>query len=793
MTPAERAERVAELVDAALERGPHEWTAYLEEACRDDPPLMAEVKSLLGYQDKAAHFIEAPAYQTNPELLLLTDEPNELRPGEFLRGYKILSLLGEGGMGEVYLAEDAELGRKVAIKLVKRGFGRENLLRQFRQEERILGALNHPNIARLYGGAVSSEGTPYFLMEYVEGDPLASYCELHQSTLIERLQLFRKICSAVSYAHQHLVIHRDLKPGNIRVTPEGEPKLLDFGIAKLLDESSELPDQTVTLAGVMTPEYASPEQVRGERMTTASDVYSLGVVLYQLLTGEKPYRLTSRRPDEIARAITEHAPVRPSAVLSENPNSKVQIRKSIRGDLDNIVMLAMRKEPERRYASVAQFSEDIRRHLDGLPVIARKDTWGYRSSKFVRRNRLAVGAAALILLTLVGGIIATSRQARIARLERAKAERRFNDVRKLANSYLFELHDAIENLPGSTSARALLVKRALEYLQSLTVDMQDDPSLQREVIMAYLKVGNVQGNPRNANLGDSAGALQSYEKARAIAENLAAVSADPLLRRPLALIYEKMADVKAERKQVDEAVQDARKSLTIFRELAAVNPTDTAAQLSVAISQLKVGDILGNPNFVNAGDQSGAMESYQVTRAILENLHTADASNSRVRRFLGMIHERLGTMSELRNDSAGALAEYQKSAEMRVPLAAEYPNDSTVLRDAAIAYEKIGNALAGQGDLEAALENRSKSLAIFRSLLQADPKNVEAQESLAISHIHLADLLGGPEPPNLDRTAQALENYREAVLILEGIASGTSAIQDELAEARGKIARLAGR
>jgi len=421
MATPEEAQRVAEIVEEALERDRSDWPAFLEEACGRDVALRTEVESLLRHEKKALHFIEAPAYQSAASELAA--EEGELKPGEQLGDYQIVSLLGAGGMGEVYLAEDLSLRRRVAIKLVKAGFGRANLLRHFQREERILAALTHPNIARLYGGGVSPSGVPYFVMEYVEGERLDSYCERHRLTIPQRLQLFRKICAAVSYAHQHLVIHRDLKPSNIRVTPEGEPKLLDFGIAKMLDEETALPEQTMTLAGVMTPDYASPEQVRGESMTTASDVYSLGVVLYELLTGAKPYRTKSRRIDEISRAVTEQEPTRPSAAAARDERSEVKSQKLLRGDLDNIVLTAMRKEATRRYTSVSQFSEDIRRHLEGLPVVARKDTFGYRATKFVQRNRISVAAAALVVLAIVAALVVSLWQAKQARAQRDVAQR----------------------------------------------------------------------------------------------------------------------------------------------------------------------------------------------------------------------------------------------------------------------------------------------------------------------------------------------------------------------------------
>ncbi|MDQ2658963.1 MAG: serine/threonine protein kinase, partial [Verrucomicrobiota bacterium] len=413
MTSPEQADRVADLVEGALELENAERSNFLERACGDDPELRAEVESLLKFQSSVRSFIERPAYEMAAETF--ADTEGELKPGDELGGYQIRSLLGEGGMGEVYLANDAELGRTVAIKLIKRAFNRTHLLRQFQQEERILAGLNHPHIARLYDAAVTADGLPYFIMEYVEGERFDHYCAATPSSLVARLELFRKVCSAVSYAHHHLVIHRDLKPGNIRVTPEGEPKLLDFGIAKLLDDGSSVSDQANPGAAAMTPDYASPEQLRGERMTTASDVYSLGVILYELLTGEKPYRLTSRRPEEIARTISETEPALPSTVATGNP-------RILRGDLDHIVLRAMQKEPERRYASVGQFSEDLRRHLDGRPVLARKGSWSYRSAKFVRRHKFALAATLLIALSLVAGIISTTWQARRAERERALAE-----------------------------------------------------------------------------------------------------------------------------------------------------------------------------------------------------------------------------------------------------------------------------------------------------------------------------------------------------------------------------------
>jgi len=765
----DRSERVAELVESAFDLEAAERINFLDRSCGEDSELRGEVESLLKFQRQARKFIETPAYKLAAESLA-GEDAGELKTGEEVGDYKIRSLLGEGGMGEVYLAEDAQLGRTVAIKLVKRVFGRASFLRQFQQEERILAGLNHPHIAHLYGGAVTGDGLPYFVMEYVAGDRLDDYCERQQLPITLRLELFRKICSAVTYAHQHLVIHRDLKPGNIRVTPEGEPKLLDFGIAKLLDEAAATPEQTMTLAAVMTPEYASPEQVRGERMTTASDVYSLGVILYELLTGEKPFRLTSRRPEEIARAITEHAPARPSTVLRSASFQLAGSRNlkrratSLRGDLDNIVLMAMRKEPERRYASVAQLSDDLRRHLQGLPVLARKDTWSYRSAKFVQRHKVTVAAAALVALTLFGGILATAWQARRAEAQRARAERRFGEVRRLARSLMFEIHDSVADLPGSTPTRQLIVSHALEYLNSLAQEASDDPSLLRELASAYVKVGNVQGNPNNANLGDMAGALESFHKGKRIADQLLSSNpSDAQARRQLGVIQEKMCEVQSAMGNLPGAVANAGRSLAAFKALAETNPAEVAAQRSLAISLLKFGDVLGNPNFPNNGDQEGAIAHYQSALTILQALPPSeDAGDFKTRRLIALIDERLGTMLDLRGNTTEAERRFRESQTIRLELAEQHPENTDLVRDAAIAYEKMANVLTASGNLPAALESRQQSLGIFTRLAEADPKNVLAQQSLAISCMHLADLLGSPKAHNLGRPAEAIAAYERA-------------------------------
>ena len=394
-----------------------------------DEELFDKVKNLLASYDEADDFIENPTHSVSH---FINDAPKTSIIGQNLGAYKIESEIGRGGMGAVYLASraDKEFEKKVAVKLIKRGLDTDEIIKRFRNERQILAGLDHPNIARLVDGGATIDGLPFLVMDYVEGEPLTNYCERNDLSIDDCLKLFLKICSAVRYAHQNLIIHRDLKPSNVLVTTDGTPKLLDFGIAKLV--AAEAGDETSpnTMTRVMTPEYASPEQIQGRPITTSTDVYSLGVMLYELLTGERPYRLKNKNADEISKLITDSEPLKPSSVLSGkwkvesgksdsvNPKSKIQNPKSLKGDLDNIVLMAMRKEPERRYVSVEQFAGDIQRYLDGLPVLAQENTFSYRATKFIGRNKGSVAAGIGVAASLIAGIISTSRQSRIAKRER---------------------------------------------------------------------------------------------------------------------------------------------------------------------------------------------------------------------------------------------------------------------------------------------------------------------------------------------------------------------------------------
>jgi WD40 repeat protein/serine/threonine protein kinase len=433
----QRYQRVMQIIDRVIDQ-PERLEEILAEACNGDESLRREVDRLLAEQTAAVGFLEESPLNSLTDASSMIDK----RVGP----YRVTEDIGRGGMGAVYKAvrDDDAYKTEVAIKLIKRGMDTDYILRRFRNERQILANLNHPNIARLLDGGTTEDGLPYFVMEYIDGQPIDEYCDEKKLTISERLTMFRTVCAALQYAHQNLVIHRDLKPSNILVTTDGTLKLLDFGIAKLLhsDENDQPTALTITELRAMTPEYASPEQVTGDPITTASDVYSLGVVLYELLSGHRPYRLKRKRPDEIVRVICDQEPEKLSTVISRDEASDTngkkrnttesislvregspdKLRRRLVGDLDNIVLKALKKDSARRYGSVEQLSEDIRRHLNGLPVSARRDTIAYRTQKFIQRNKFPVATATVLVTLLIGAVIVTSLQRKRAEQLRVRAE-----------------------------------------------------------------------------------------------------------------------------------------------------------------------------------------------------------------------------------------------------------------------------------------------------------------------------------------------------------------------------------
>jgi serine/threonine protein kinase len=760
-------QKIKIIFNAVIDLPENEQMPFLENY---DPETLREVEKLLKAHKTAAGFIVESAFV---DVGLVDENQPDPYLGKQIDDYRILKEIGQGGMGTVYLAvrADETFDKKVAIKLIKRGMDTTAVLKRFMMERKILAQLENPNIAALIDGGSTSDGLPYLVMEYIEGLPVTKFCDLHNFSIEERLELFRKICSAISYAHQNLVVHRDIKPSNILVTADGTPKLLDFGIAKLLhpDLSLETNEATATMFRVMTPEYASPEQIRGLPIMTASDVYSLGVVLYELLSGERPFKIESRLPAEVAQIILTEEPVRPSSVISskfrvapfssegetvtndgkptlgitQNQKPKIQNLKSLRGDLDNIILKALRKEPERRYQSVQEFSDDIRRHLTGLPVSATADTRRYRLGKFINRHRTGVLVGLLMLVTILTATGITTWQAIIAKREQAKTQLRFNQVRKLANTILFEYHDGIAKLPGSTSIREKMVIDALEYLDNLSTESSGDIELQRELAAAYNKIGDVQGDPFSANLGNSKGALESYKKALSIRQtlNFAAPENEPL---KLDLIHslEAVGGMSQAVGDTPAALENYRQAFLVFDSLS----SETAeSKLELSILQRRYAKALAV-----SGKLAESLENYQKAITILNGLMALNPNEIDYQRELGLTKTNFGDALVESGNLNDALAADRSAYALLKPLV--IPTDAQSLRLANTAYTRISKVLALTGDHQGSLEIELNALKVDQDLAKADPSNAIARRDVYVDYLKIA------------RQQSALGDFKQALV-----------------------------
>jgi non-specific serine/threonine protein kinase/serine/threonine-protein kinase len=703
------------LLQDALERTPDERSAFLDAACAGMSPatdLRAEVAALLAAHAAAGDRFESPPLAS--EVTSGSASPERLGP------YRVLRELGRGGMGTVYLAEreGADFHQQVAIKLIHRGMDSDAILRRFRTERRILASLNHANIARLFDGGTTEDGLPYFVMEHVDGLPLDRWCAAHESSSDERLRLIRQVCAAVHYAHQNLIVHRDLKPGNILVTADGTPKLLDFGIAKLLDPENPADEDLTAFARPMTRGYASPEQVRGEPITTASDIYSLGVLLDRLLTRRHPGG----------------------------------------ADLEAIVLQAMRQDPERRYASADQLSEDLRRYLAGLPVLARRDSLGYRARKFIQRHRAGVAAAALAGLALLAITGIAVQQARSAERQRLRAERRFADVRRLASSFLFEFHDAIQDLPGSTRARELVVRKALEYLDSLAAEAGTDRGLLAELAGAYQRIGDVQGMPYRASLGHTGDALHSFEKALALRERLLHEQPNnPEYRLARAVVKSRIGSVLAARGDTRRALECHRSA---FAEISMLFQSERYAP---ALTELAATAVAVGDDQWELGDLGSAIAGYRGALRAAQQRRRDQPADRESRRYVGVVEQRLGDALALQKRWPEALEHQQASLAVDRELATGNPTSAETQRDLATDYTRLAVAHQALGDLQATLAEHRQALDIRERLRAADPKDSRALTDLAESLVQLADAQAqaGDYPAALADLRRALPLRRE--------------------------------
>ena len=694
-------------------------TKLIDDRCAGDRDLAAEVWSLLEAcaaeeQVTASRHAEPEAGRAN--------QPAQKRVGP----YEIDRLLGRGGMGAVYLAHrvDGQFEQTVAIKLIDLPLATEIFRERFRQERQILAELQHPYIARLLDGGVTAASDPYLVMEYVDGAPIQRFCEEKSLTGSQRIALFLRVCEAVQFAHQNFVVHRDLKPDNILVTEDGTPRLLDFGTAKLLSPAIGRPGDELTREGYLsfTPQYASPEQVLGSPITTASDTYSLGVLLYVLLTGSQPYELKELTTGEMLRVICEEAPRRPAHAAGSD--------KKLDQDLQAILLKALRKEPKERYLTAEQLASDLRAYLDGRPVAARRGTLRYRAAKFIRRNRLALAGTALLAATLLAGIAGIIWQARVANEERRKAEARSADLRQLSNSLLSELDEAIKQLPGSTGVQKLLLTRVLEHLDRMAQDTQGDRVTQLDLASAYRQLAAIQDDPYVQNLGDPSGALASIDKAIALSAPLVrADSRDLYALRELARAKGMRSTILWGTGKTTEAISTMHEAIATLDEMVA-GPHASFSQLTDASNAYNtLGDELGQAGPASLNDLPSALAAYRRGLDLANRALSLDPNSLNGRGTLILAQMKVGDI-ELETDPAQALKDYQSALQRSETLAKEEHGSLRYQRGRSTLIGREAIALAELAEYSRATELHEEMIREEEASVAADPLDLRALADL---------------------------------------------------------------
>ncbi|HUO31654.1 MAG TPA: serine/threonine-protein kinase [Bryobacteraceae bacterium] len=730
-------EGVKDLFDAALRLPPQHRDSFLRSQ-PVEPAILAEVRSLLAVYEEAPDFLEGA-----PELPLdfwSAMPPVHRRIGPWV----LVRQIGQGGMGVVWEAQrgDREYEQRVAIKFLQGGGLSSSQVARFREERQILARLNHPGIARLLDGGTAAEGTPYLVMEYVEGQRLDEWLDSRSLALRDILKVFLLVTDAVEYAHRHLVIHRDLKPANILVTPEGTPKLLDFGIATLLDASSETGQAITGTALRLTPAYASPEQMRGEVVSTGGDVYSLGMLLYRMLTGQHPFAAQLHDTLQMMRAICELDPPPPSAVATSG-------MAKLRGELDAIVLQALRKNPEERYHSVRAMGDDITAWMEGRPVAAHNPPWWRRALKRMGRNKTQTAAAAVVALSIVIGSGTSLWYARQAQTARARAEVRFNQVRRLAHSVIFELHDAISDVAGATGARRILVARALQYLQDLQATGPKNRGVEIEIAEAYNRIGEVLGNLGRAHLGDTAEAVKSENEARRLALEL--IHANPDDGDAQRILAE--ADDHLERLGVWQG--DLRLVPELHREAEAIHAREAAKHPDDRNLAAKALESKAD-GLVMTRDWSAALPAYQ--GAVADYLAAIDRNQSDPAikaRLVSSYHDLAACWKELGKLPA-ALDCYRNAERIDRARVAETP--VSVRAQVALSFDLVeaGWIEYRLGRYRRAISDYEQSLAIQNRLAAADPQDIWMR-------VEAAKLLNTAAPAyeaagDRDRAIQALRS-----------------------------------
>ena len=723
----ERWQEVKQVLDQLEDCPPEDRERSLAAACNGDPDLRREVESLLSFETRA-------------DLLERSANRNARAAWDRIGPYRVERLLGSGGMGSVFLAarDDDQYHKKVAIKVIQWAGDPETTSR-FRTERQVLANLDHPNIARLLDGGTLPDGLPYLVMDYIDGCPIDVFVREHGLESEPTLRLFLKVCSAVQFAHQNLIVHRDLKAGNFLVGADGEPHLLDFGIAKLLNPLGPELDRTQPWQRILTPASASPEQAAGGPVTTASDVYSLGILLYTLLTGVPFYGGSKNFATDPGRVILEYDPPPPS----QAPGLSPRVSRLLAGDLDNIVRKAAAKDPSLRYPTVEEFAADIRRHLDGHPVAARPASLFYRAEKFALRNRLFVSAAALLLFAIGAGVAGTGWYAYRAHLAESKAERRFEALHGITNSMLFEVDDAIANLQGATAARAAIVRRALQYLDQLSADSGENSAVLQDLAAAYTRIGVIQGTVESAHLGGPGSldnARDSYLKASAIVERL--IAAEPNNLDFQIAIYEplgELAELYRTQGDLDRSLATTRDLESRMRAVAARAPAHSSQYTESQYSLGTALTILG-ANSMLRGDSTRALDYLHEALAVRSALARDHPGDKRALRVLGISHIYLCFALETANRWADAAAEARLSLDTREPLSAADPRNNELHDFVADSDRHLCLDLAHTGNYAEALLRCNVSVDLDRQAVALDPNNSQALENLALVYSAMSEL-----------------------------------------------------
>jgi tetratricopeptide (TPR) repeat protein len=768
--------RMQAIFHEALEVPEDQRSALIDARCQGDPELAVEVCLLIEasreeeQQSEATRNGSAGGSGAHP-----SGSADSVHAKRLVGPYRLDRLIGRGGMGAVHLAhrDDGQFEQRVAIKLIDLPLATDLFRERFRQERQILAGLQHPYIARMLDGGITADGDLYLAMEYVDGVPIHRFCEARNLTLQQRLALFLRVCEAVQYAHQNLVVHRDLKPDNIFVVDDGTPRLLDFGTAKLLSPALANPGSEMTLEGYrsFTPQYASPEQVLGNPITTASDTYSLGVLLYLLVTGDLPYELKEMTTAEMLRVICEEPP--------RNPAHAVSSARKLDPDLEAILMKALRKEPLQRYLTAEQLGADVQAWLDRKPVAARRGTFRYRASKFIVRHQVSIAAAALLIASLAAGVAGILWQSREANLERRKAEARSADLRQLSNSLLSELDEAIKQLPGSTGAQKLLVTRVLEHLDRMAADAQGDRLTQTDLVDAYTRLANIQGNPYDQNLGDPTGALASTKKAIDLARPLVAqYPHDRAALRALATAEGAESEILFGTARTQEAINLMQAATKDYDRLIETRDAAPALICEVAAAYGTLGDEWGQTGTASLANTAEGVRAYRKAIELDYRALAVDPNFLRAHRSLALNQMKIGSV-EMEADPAQALKDYQIAIERADALPKDDKNSYATTRMRTMILRKEANARVLMGEYEEARPLFAQVVEFHRKMVAADPQDLRALADLEVILDDLAVGLetaadpalaapnGGTNNQRARILAQACDTQREVIAIMD--------------------------